>query len=141
MNNLGTISIVEAKLYHYAITDCQDPQNTKEFTFKVEPFKADINLEDKKIRLRSHIRIDAIQKVIKANHGIYLDSHVEVIFSYEDINLVKNINGKDSIDKEVHLELSSIAYSTIRGLICGYSKGTLFHDAYLPIYNPSNLVG
>lgn len=142
MNNLSEISIVEAKLYHYLITDCQDPTNTEKFEFSIKPFKSDIDSNNEKIRFRSHIRIDALQKHKKANHDIYLDTHVEVIFSFgvSNIKLIKLDNGLQSIDSKLHLELVSIAYSTIRGLISGYTKGTLFHNAYLPIYDTIKLL-
>lgn len=141
MYDLSGFTIVEARLYHLTITDCQNPNNTARFDIEINPFAAGIDFEANRIRLRTRIKIISIQKESIAEHEIVCESDAEVIYSYQvdKINFIET-EGSLTIHPDLYLHLVAISYSTIRGLLSASTKGTLFHKAYLPILNPTQLV-
>lgn len=122
------ISVTSAKLLYFRLPDYTDAGVSENFEFDIKPFEIEADTESKKLVFHAFINITALKNESEAAHEQMLETEAEVIFSYSD---------EDKPDDEIQKSLSAIAYSTIRGLISGLTRGTAFHKAYLPMQEVS----
>ena len=128
MKEDNNISITEATLVYYHLPDVPNSGDIEDFEFEIKPFEIELNTEGNEIKFHSSINITAVTKESNPDQELTLETGSQIIFSYEELSIEDN-----KLDDETEQNLSAIAYSTIRGLITGLTKGTAFGNAYLPV--------
>ncbi len=101
------------------------------------------NLDDKMVRLRLNVLLqakDVNDELInaKGEYGIEFNFHIE---NFEDYTVKIDKNKKEVLLHSILGNvLSSIAYSTARGIILQETQNTIIGGVILPVINPNVLI-
>ncbi len=99
------------------------------------------NLEEKLIKadFKVDIRTDSKGKNPNEALGVF---HLAFIFRIENLDKLVILNKKNVVELHPHLgnALSSITYSTTRGILMIKVQGTALQNFILPIINPNKLL-
>lgn len=99
------------------------------------------NLEEKLVKADFMIEIKTESKGQNANEAVG-NFHLVFIYQVDNLNDLAKPDNKNLIELHPGLAnaLSSITYSTSRGILLTRLQGTAFQNFVLPVINPNNLL-
>lgn len=138
----GKLSIVEFKFIKGQVDTPEE--------FEIELIKGHLlenslqlsfNLKEKLVKSDFIIEIKTDSKGINVKEATG-NFHLVFIFNVENLNELTALDKKNKIrlNPELGNALSSITYSTSRGILLTKLQGTAFHGFILPIINPNKLL-
>jgi hypothetical protein len=107
-------------------------ENNKSFTFEIKT-EMQLSQENKFILVIIGVQVlnetkDLLLGSLSTNNIFYVDNYETVV--------TQDIDGKVSIPESLVTTLNSISISTTRGVMWNTFKGTVLHNAILPIIDP-----
>ncbi len=115
-----------------------DPEKTSGYGFSVD-FDMQFDLKHKGIKADFHISLKSQSELEREE----AEAEYHLIFAYHVENLLDLVHiQKDKtlqVDHQLANAISSITYSTARGILIARFQGTAFRDFYLPIVDPNTL--
>ena len=115
-----------------------DPEKTSGYGFSVD-FDMQFDLKHKGIKADFHISLKSQSELEREE----AEAEYHLIFAYHVENLLELVQIKKDktleVDHGLANAISSVTYSTARGILIARFQGTAFRDFYLPIVNPNTL--
>lgn len=140
--NTEKLSIIDFRLVNAKIStpEAFEISEIKGYDLKTE-LKFGYNLKDKIVKADFNISIKALSKSDIETEAT-LDYDLVYFYLVENIEeLVFDVKDQGlKIDSGLGNALSSVTYSTSRGVLMTRLQGTVFQDFVLPIINPNSLL-
>jgi hypothetical protein len=136
------ISIVESKMVkgQVDVPEVFETSNVEGYHLE-NSLQLGFNLDEKLVKADFTIEIKTESKGqnVKEASGNF---HLVFIYHVENLNDLAKTNNKDLIESDHKLEnaLSSVTYSTSRGILITRLQGTALQNFVLPIINPNKLL-
>lgn len=110
-------------------------ESNKAFTFEI---KTEIQLNQENKFIIVIISVQILNEAKDFQLGSLSTSNIFFVENYESI-VTQDGNGKVSIPESLVTTLNSISISTTRGVMWNTFKGTILHNAILPILDPKSI--
>lgn len=110
-------------------------ESNKAFTFEIKT-EVQLNQENKFIIVI--IGVQVFNEAKDFQLGSLSTNNIFFVENYESI-VTQDNNGKVSIPESLVTTLNSISISTTRGVMWNTFKGTILHNAILPILDPKSI--
>jgi hypothetical protein len=110
-------------------------ENNKSFTFEI---KTEIQLSPENKFILVIIGVKIFNEAKDVQLGSITTNNIFYVDNYEVI-VTQDGNGKVSVPDSLVTTLNSISISTTRGVMWSTFKGTILHNAILPILDPKSI--
>jgi hypothetical protein len=137
------LSIIELKFIKDQIEAPQEFSIEKIDGYHLEnSLQLSFNLEEKLSKVDFKVEIKTNSKGLNADEAIG-SFHIVLIYKIENLSELTTLNETQIVEVHPHLSnaLSSITYSTSRGLLYKRMQGTVLQKFILPIIDPIKLLG
>ncbi|MGI9191698.1 MAG: hypothetical protein ACR2IL_06205 [Chitinophagaceae bacterium] len=136
------ITIVDFKMVKGQVDVPEDFDTNEVQGFNLEnSLQLGFNLDDKLIKADFTINIETVSK---ANNNNQASGNFHLVFIYriENLNELAKLDDKKLIELDPALAnaISSLTYSTARGILITRLQGTALQNFMLPVINPSTLL-
>lgn len=131
-----TFRLVGIELRKIEICELQKPDiNIKEYSFEIN-INAGVIEKEKKVVVNTNIETQNKEKTI--TYGRISVNCIYVIDNFDKVMILEKEKAGIPIDVSELLNIES--YSTVRGVMWNEFKGTILHNAILPIIDPKKLI-
>jgi len=136
------ITLFDIRVTSESIRTTERFDSVKELNYKVEnSLRLGFNLEDKLARAMLEIEVEAVDPEGESGE---VTAAFEMIFMYRIDNLqdLVTVGKKEklTLDPGLGNALSTVTYSTARGLLFARTQGTALQQFILPVIKPANLI-